>query len=316
MNNIYLFCGDSFLIKKNVKTLRESLNIQNGQLNVATFRDMPSVDELVGACAQVPFMSDKRLVILRDAALLAAKSNAEEGKRLAEYLADLPSTTVLVMCYEGAPDKRRVLYKQIGKLGQLKEYADPKPDACVAFAVGEAKKASVGVSSTVARELVDLVGCDYFALRNEIEKLAIYSDGDEITSAHIKECVSRSLEVDVFELHKLFVQKKAAKAAALLQGIMADSRPEALIGLIAYNFREMYKIKVMLDLKYSVGKITAVMKSRDFIVRRRAGECKRFSQAELKESLVLLANLDYAIKSGTQDATLAMNAALVSIYKL
>jgi len=65
-----------------------------------------------------------------------------------------------------------------------------------------------------------------------------------------------------------------------------------------------------------VGKITAVMKSRDFIVRRRAGECKRFSQAELKESLVLLANLDYAIKSGTQDATLAMNAALVSIYKL
>lgn len=316
MNNIYLFCGDSFLIKKNVKALKASLYIQNEELNVATFRDMPSVDELIGACSQVPFMSDKRLVILSEVSLLAAKSNADEGKLLAQFLPTLPDTTVLVMCFSGSPDKRRVLYKQIVKLGQIKQYADPKPDACAAFAVDEAKKEGAKIGRAVARELVELAGCDYFALSNEVGKLAIYADGGEITSKHIKECVSRTLEVDVFELHNLLVQKKATKAAALLRDIMTDSRPEALIGLIAYNFREMYKIKVMLDLSYSVGKIASVLKSRDFIVKRRAGECKRFSQAELKESLVRLSNLDYAIKSGGEDASLSMHVALVKIYKL
>lgn len=316
MNNIYLFCGDSFLIKKNVKALKESLNIQNEELNVATYRDMPSVDELIGACSQVPFMSDKRLVILSEVSLLAAKANADEGKLLAQFLPTLPDTTVLVMCFSGAPDKRRVLYKQIGKLGQIKQHNDPKPDACASFAVDEAKKAGAKISRAAAGELVELVGCDYFALRNEIGKLAIYADGGEITPKHIKECVSRSLEVDVFKLHNLLVQKKATKAAELLQDIMTDSRPEALIGLIAYNFREMYKIKVMLDLSYSISKITALLKSRDFIVRRRVGECKRFSQAELKKSLMRLGNLDYAIKSGGKDASLSMHATLVKIYKL
>ncbi len=316
MNNIYLFCGDSFLIKKNVKALQASLNIQNEELNVATFRDMPSVDELIGVCSQVPFMSDKRLVILSEVSLLAAKANAEEGKRLAQFLPTLPTTTVLVMCFSGAPDKRRVLYKQIGKLGQIKQYADPKPDACADFAIDEANSVGAKIGRPAARELVELVGCDYFALRNEVGKLAIYADRAEITSKHIKECVSRTLEVDVFELHNLLVQKKATNAAALLRDIMMDSRPEALIGLIAYNFREMYKIKVMLDLSYSINRIAAMLKSRDFIVRRRAGECKRFSQGELKDSLVRLSNLDYAIKSGGKDASLSMHAVLVKIYKL
>ncbi len=316
MNNVYLFCGDSFLIKKNMAAFIASLKIQNEELNKTIFREMPGADEMIGVCSQVPFMADRRLVVLQDCNLLGAKGDAEEGNWFADYLPTLPDTTVLIMCYARSPDKRRVLYKLIGKLGQVHMYEDPEPQACVAFAIEQAAKEGAEISRQDAARLVELVGRDYFALDNEIGKLVIYAKGGKITSTHMKECVSKSLEVNVFELHKLLVNKKAAEAAALLEDLMSDSRPEALIGLIAYNFREMYKVKVMLDLTYSVVQIVKMLKARDFVVRNRALECKRFSQEEIKTGLVRLGDLDYAIKSGNEDAVCAMHAALFEIYKL
>lgn len=315
-SNIYLFTGDSYMVKKSVKTLKQSLNIQHEQLNLTTFKEMPDADTLIGACAEVPFMADQRVVIVYDSRVLTAKGNAAEGKKIAAFLDKMPDSTVLVFCLADAPDKRRVLYKHIKELGEIKEFADPKPDACIRFVLDCAKQYGASMQKNTAAELVQIVGCDYFALKNEAAKLAIYSDGEKITTEHVKECASRSLEYNVFEIHDLFVKQQAGKAHSLLTDILNDERPEALIGLFARKMRDMYKTRAMLDARFSMDRITGMLKVPGFVAKRLAEECRRFSADDLRQGLKTLADLDYAVKSGIAEAALALPDTLIKIYKL
>lgn len=312
--NVYIFTGESYMVGQSLRRLRET--IQNAELNVTQFSSMPGAEELIAACAEYPFLSDKRLVAVTDCTVLGASGSAEEAKRIAAYLDSLPDSTVLALCSAGPPDKRRALYKRVQQTGEVRAFSVPTPAMCAAFAAGQAKAQGARMSAKTAQTLVAAVGCDYFALENEVGKLAVYSGFGEITPAHLAECVSRSLEYNVFEIHKLLVGRQATRARALLADIMAEERPEGLVGLFARKIRDMYKVKTMRDAGFGIGRIEAQLKMKSFAVQMLFDECARFSAEQLREALVTLADLDYAIKSGRRDAALALHEVLPRIYGL
>ena len=104
LKNIYIFSGESYMVRHSVDTLRNELDITFPEINETVFLRMPKSDELIEACASLPMMADKRLVVISDCTVLTGKGSAEEAKRIAAYLECLPDTTVLVMCTETAPD--------------------------------------------------------------------------------------------------------------------------------------------------------------------------------------------------------------------
>ncbi len=314
--NVYLFSGEGYMVRAGLKKLRESLDIEFDELNVMMYGSMPGADELIEACAAVPFLSPLRLVAVTDCTVLTATGSKEEAKRIADSLDRLPDSTVLVLCTPDAPDKRRALYKRISEIGTIREYAIPGPGECAAFVAAQAKTHGARIGTAAAQKLVSVVGYDYYALENEVTKLAVYSAFGEITAAHVAACVSRSLEYNVFEIHRLFVNRQAAQAQAMLDDLLTDERPEMLIGLFARKIRDMYKVKAMLDARYGLGKIATMLNMKSYPVQMLAKECARFSQNELRHAQVALADLDYGIKSGLKDAGLALPEVLINIYKL
>lgn len=301
-------------MRDSLKKLKQALDIPNDMLNITEYKTMPKADELIAACAEYPFMADKRLLVVSDCTVLTTKGSAEEAKKITAYLDKMPESTVLVLCTDGTPDKRRSLYKRVKELGEVREFAAPTAAACAGFVVQQAKAQGAKISARTADELVALAGCDYYTMENEIAKLAVYSGFKEITSAHVKTCASRSLEYNVFEIHRLFVQRKAQDARNLLSDILESERPEGLIGLFARKVRDMYKTKTMLDAGFSLDRITAQLKVKSFAVQMLAKECARFSAAQLREGLKLLADLDYGIKTGQMDSNLALSAVLLRVY--
>ncbi len=313
--NIYIFSGDSFMVKKSVRELRKALDISNEELNVTDFKSMPKADELIAACAQVPFMSKYRLVIVSECSVLRAKGGAEQAKKIADNLEKIPDSTALVLCVDSA-DKRRGLYKKAKKMGEVKEFAEPRQADCINFIIEQADSLGVKISRQTAAELVSVSGCDYYTLENELKKLAVYCKKEAVTSEHIKQCCSKTLEYNVFEIHGLFVNKQAQKAKLMLDDILKSERPEMLIGLFARKIRDMYKAKMMINAGYSLDKIAGTLHVKNFVAQILYKECKRFSVSQLRNGLLLLADLDYSIKSGEKDASLALPEALVRIYSL
>lgn len=314
MKNTYIFAGEGYRVRESLKKLKDSLAIPYETLNITEYKTAPKVDELIAACAEYPFMAEQRLLAVLDSPWLGASGGAEDAKKLASYLEKMPDTTVLVLCSENAPDKRRTLYKRIAEMGEVREFAAPTAAACADFVVAQAKAQGARIAPKTAEELVALSGCDYFTLENETAKLAVYSGFKEITSAHVKVCASRSLEYNVFEIHRLFVEKKAKEARDLLAEILESESPEGLIGLFARKVRDMYKTKTMVDAGFGEERIASALNVKSFAARMLMKECSRYSAAQLRSGLKQLAELDYGIKSGQRDAELALSAALVSVY--
>ena len=314
--NISIFAGESFMISRSIKRLRESLHIENETINTVYYERTPKADELFEACMSVPFMSAKRMVTIGRCDLLTVKGSAEEAQKVAAFIGRIPDTTVLVLCTEEAIDKRRVLYKCVKSIGEVREFSRPSVSECIDFIIGQAKESGAVISKSAASDLVLAVGCDYFSLENETAKLAVFSGFKEITRIHVAECASKSLEYNIYEIHGLFMNKQAERAKSLLGDILRSERPEAVIGLFARKFRDLYKVKSMLDARFPAKKIATQVKLSGFITQILIGESKRFTRGDLQNALSDFADLDYAIKSGERDAELALTKTLISIYQL
>ena len=314
--NIYIFAGERYMVTQSLKGLKASLDIQNEVLNVTVYKETPRAEELIAACAAVPFLAEKRMVAVRDCGALNAKGGAEDAKKIAAYLERMPDTTVLALCSDGMPDKRRALYKRIREIGVVKEFTAPWPAECAAFAIQCAQRDGKRMSSRTAELLVETAGCDYQTLENEVDKLAAYCEAQEISADDVAQCVSRSLEYNVFALHGLLMSGQAQKARRLLEDVLAVERPEALVGLFAKKVRDMYKTRAMLDAGFSKARIAAQLGVKEYAAGMLARDCKRFSQLQLRQGLVALAELDFGIKSGAKDTLLALPETLVRMYSL
>ncbi len=314
--NTYIFAGESYMVRESVNNLKGSLSIQYPEMNVTEYKTMPKTDELIEACFSVPFMSDVRFIAAFGCTALGTKGSADDSRKIAEALKKIPDTTVIVLCTEDALDKRRALYTYISKQGTVKEFAAPSIADCVGFVQKKAHEYGASVSTKAASLLIAAVGCDYFALDNETAKLAAYCGYDEITAKHVEECAAKSLEYNVFEIHGLLAGRQTDKAKKLLEDILRTERPEGLIGLIARKIRDMYKVKTMADLKYPASRIAEMTGIKGFVVDILKKESARFTQGDLRDALVRLADLDYGIKSGEADASVALHKTLMTIYKL
>ncbi len=125
---------------------------------------MPSAEELKAVCSEYPFLSDKRLVIVRDCKVLCASGNAEEAKKLLGSWITCRTAQRWFYAAE-PPDKRRTLYKKIAQAGTVREFPQPSPSDCVFFVQEQAKALGARISAKTAQFLVSLVGCDYYALK-------------------------------------------------------------------------------------------------------------------------------------------------------
>lgn len=316
VKNIYIFSGEGYMVRRSINNLKRLPDIEFPEMNITEYKTMPKADELLEACVTVPFMSFRRLVIVADCTVLTTKGSAEEAKKIAALLGRMPETTILALCSEDAPDKRRTLYQEAKKRGEVKEFTALRNADCISFVNKSAKEQGVGISSKAAADLVALAGCDYYSLENEVKKLAAFCGYKEITPGDVAACASKSLEYNVFEMHTLLIKKQAGKAKSLLDDILRFERPEGLIGLIARKMRDMYKAKTMLDKGFSKGRITEALGISDYGAEMTISECKSFTQEELRKGLEALADLDYSIKSGESDADFALPETLFSIYKL
>ncbi len=306
----YLFEGEE-------EYLKESALLQiRSKVIVPPFGDMnetvltnPSSEELIAVCETLPMMADKRLVIVKDSALLAGsskdspkagKKSDSDGDKVCAYIKNLPSTTCLVFFTRGKANGVRKLYKEINKLGGLVNFESLTNDGLVKWIARELKLQGKQIARSTADQLIFAVGRDLITLKNELAKVAAYAgDSEVVEESDIRAVVTPSTEYKVFDLADNVVEGNAAKAISLMNNLLREGEQRLmLLALLQRQYRQLLFVAILSKNGVQSGTIAQQLAVPPFVVKKMQGMVRRFSSKYLKECYDYCVDTEFLIKSG------------------
>ena len=264
--------------------------------------------EAVAACNALGlFAAEGKLVLVTE---VDGRRNREDrlvgGWKAADIDAVLPYIgapapgTVLALVAEQVR-KDSTLAKACAKAGDVLVY-DIDDRGLVGWIGKQFAELGATADADAARALLDLVGKSREELRMEIEKLALWSGGEEVTPFHVEDMVAPRGPVEQWTLTDAWGERDVAgvlKAAARLQ--RKGQTATGLAWSLADHVALVAACRRFAAEGVGAGEATKRLKRRsEFPVRKAYGQAERWDDVELQWVVVRLARLDADLKGGSR----------------
>jgi DNA polymerase-3 subunit delta len=267
-----------------------------------------SADDVVNAANTVPFMSERRLVIVRN----VDKLDAGALERLAEYARDPAPYTCLVLVAAKIA-KNSKLYRAVAKVGITYEYAAPKRSEYAAEVVKLLRERGKAIALTAAQVLVDIVGRDLRRLDIEADKLASFvKDADRVTVEDVRAVAAASAEASVFELCDAVGERDVTKALRVLRRLLdAGETPLGIQAMLGRHVRALIGTRALAARGVAPEAMAPEIGMAPWQARNVARQSGAYTPAELVTSLKGLAASEEEMKTSPTDAGLVIERWIV-----
>ena len=313
----YLFEGVEENIKAaTLQSLRKAILPEGMEELNESVMDAPATDAIIAACETLPFLADKRLVIVREHPVLMGRADADE--RLIAYIPNVPESVVLVFLCRGKADARKKLYGAIKKVGGIVTFAALTDAELNAWIVKTFAGLAKSVTPQTASVLAFTVGSDTALLRREIEKLAaLAGDRDTVTEEDVHAVATRSVECTVFEMVDAVVAGQQGKAFGLLRDMLTTGSDRlGILAMLLRQFRLMQHIKIMQFEKLPAGEIKQRLGIAPFAAERCMRQASGYTGGQVKRAVQICLNAEYKVKSGGWNQEGALESAMLEIFAL
>jgi DNA polymerase-3 subunit delta len=206
-----------------------------------------SIEDVVSTAKRYPMMSDKQVVIVKEAQDLSRTIDKIES-----YAENPMPSTVLVFCYKYKTlDKRKKVTKLLAKNGIVYEskklYENQVGDWIKRVLAG--KKYTIEPKASAM--LVEFLGTDLSKINNELEKLQIILPaGSTISAKDIEENIGFSKDYNVFELRKAIGERNQLKAYKIADNFAQNPKDNPIVmttGLVFGFFIQLLKYHGLKD---------------------------------------------------------------------
>ena len=309
------------------------------QLNTTVFDGKNlTMGELRHACDSVPFLYDRRLVVVHGLLSWLVPEKSGKGSRpqkghssaarrafleeLAAYLPLLPDTTRLVFTEDETLKASHPILKlaqeqhKTGK-AHVKEYKQPQEGNLANWIQERAREGNGQIGWDAARKIIELAGNDLRLLDLEIDKLLVYADGRPVTEADVLALASRAREENIFDLVDCVGRREADEALRLLHHFLDEGQaPLGLLGMMARQIRILIQVSELRDEAKGQSEIAKRLKLHPFVVKKGAAQALNFSMEQLEQAHALVLNTDWKIKTGEMEDVLALDLLVVALTRL
>ena len=172
----YLFFGEeTYLIREYEAALRKAILPDAAEMmNEDSFEEKrATAAAIMDAAETLPFLNDKRLVIVRNSAFFQKGGRKEEGEKLKAFLSNLPETVCLLFIEEKV-EKSNALYKAVVKNGQAVEFKKQAEKDLGTWIKQRCKANGMQMSDGVLNLFLQTVDHDMENLDGELQKLIAY----------------------------------------------------------------------------------------------------------------------------------------------
>ena len=298
---MYLIYGDEeLMLERAVRRLRDRVaEVADLDFNFDVFEgESAEADAVVAAANTMPFMSDRRLVVVRD----VDKMPVAGLNVLADYASDPAPHAVLVLVARKLARNTR-LYKAVDALKGAFEYTAPKPSEYPAEVIEMFAERGKTVDQEAARAVVQAVGRDLRRLESEVEKISAFvGEKTTLTRDDVEDVISIVAPVSVFDFLDAIGNRDCRSSLKTLADLLAQG--ESVHGVHAMAVRQVRTLlsaRALLDrgLKsFAVGRELGLRK--EWQVRRTVAQAERFRSQELIDLLRGAASTEADMKSGSE----------------
>jgi DNA polymerase-3 subunit delta len=295
--------------------------------------------ELVHNADAIPFLADKRLVIVEGLLTRLASSKRKEGeegdptgatreflKGLLDYLSQVPESTRLVFVEpRSLPASNPVLRLALETDKRtVKEFALPSRESMVGWVKKRAKLHGGEFTPQAATALVTAVGYDprpsdrdrtpeqgvkLRLLDQEIHKLLTYVNWSRpITPEDVGLLVADAQQGDLFGMIDALAEGKGQKAIVELHRLIDRGKsPLELFGMIVRQFRLMIALKELAGQSLNSTTIVERLSLHPFVAEKTGRQVQAFSMEQLEQVYHRLLEMDVQIKTGQIEDVAALD---------
>jgi DNA polymerase III subunit delta len=322
---------DDFSLKQALEDIKKSIGDATALMSNTTVFESKTLtpEHLRAACESMPFLSEKRLVIV-DGLLEKFESKKESGKKksvkaaakIEEYISfanvakNLPPFTELVIT-GGKISDRNPLLQELMKITKVKVFSLLKGAQLNQWiekrVTAQAKGKKISPKATAL--MVRLVGSDLWTMSNEVDKLILFTGDRNIEEEDVKAVVSSAQEASVFNMVDAIIEQRIGGAQAVLQQLFRQGMaPAQILVMLSRQVRIIYQVKEMRAAGKQRGEMMGKLGlTSDFVLRKAWEQAERYSPARIREVYHQLLEADISIKTGRIDGELTLDVLIAEM---
>lgn len=322
----YIFHGDDPIRRDEALARMRRLLGEDGDLNRSEFDGAATpLPEVLAAARSLPFLADKRLVIVRGLiGHITRKGAGQAGKlatdRLIDELPRLPEFARLALVEDATLSNSNRVLKAArtmpnGYIGEFK-----KPQNLTRWIQQRAKaEYEAEISPRGANAIAEVVNDDLLRADNELCKLVAYVDGERaISEEDVAVLTPYVPEANVFEMVDALAVGNGKRALELIQQSLRDNPRDPGFGLfmlIARQFRLLLMTRDHLDRGGGAHPdvLAKAVGAHPFAARKLPAQARRFQAEQLDAILKRLQRYDQDIKTGRIEPRLALDLLVTSL---
>jgi DNA polymerase III subunit delta len=325
---VYIFHGDdTHAMKRHLEAMIEQMGDPSiADLNITRLDGrQTNDDEIRSAANSMPFLSDRRMVILTSP-FTRLNSDASR-KRFQALLEGLPPSTALVLMVEDYVDRRdwkslhgnHWIRKWMLAAGKQRAHYQlcqlPALNRMPEWIREEARRQGGQFHQEAAAALSAHVGNDTRTASQEINKLLIYVDFKRAVEAEdVEELTAPGGQADVFDMVDALAAGSAKQALSLLQRLLETQEPLSLFGMIVRQFRLLIQARELID-QGRASQLSGELRLPGFVTDRLASQARRFSMPQLEDIYHRLLKMDEAMKTSQMPSGLVLETFIAEMAR-
>ena len=250
-----------------------------------------TIGELLAAVSTVPFMADKRLVIVEG--LLnklgsqrkggSSENSLTEWSDFPDLFAVMPETATLLIVEKTFSTANKIV-SQILKRSKVEKFPSLRYRELIDWISVRCSFLSIEMEHQAVTLLAASVGNELRLIDSELKKIKIYSKGNLVTTTDVRLMVPYVRQQNVFRVVDAVIEGRTRDALSASANLISlGESPSAIVRMIERQIRFLFNTKYLMSQKVPTSEIGRRIKLSGYPLRKTLEMEKKISQTRIMD---------------------------------
>lgn len=325
INKQYLFTGEEeYLMEKTIASIKKHyIGDSFEELNYVELEaGLLDLDDLINTCETLPFMAEKKLVILKDAQGFLENRSDKFFADLFKYLEDLGGHIILIFLDGKNQIKKNTrFYKFFKKLNRAIDFEKLNDRELTSWIEAILREKNKKISKADLNYFIERasyksrnIKVSLFDLENELFKIISYAGDGPIAREQIDRVLISKTESNIFNLLNSLGRRDMESSIQAFESLYLDNEPiQKVFFMINRHIRLIYMYRLYRQKGYDDYKIQEKLKIKAYEFKNIKSQAGNFSISDLSYVYKNLYEMDIRLKTKAIDEKVELELLLAKI---